>query len=285
MKKNESLHNEPQGKPLISVVMSAYNAQRYIGNAIGSILNQTFKKFELIIVNDASIDKTPDIIRSYAKKDSRIKIINNKTKLDIASSLNKGIHAAKSNLIARMDADDIAFPNRLELQYELINSSKNIAVVGANIEIMDEAENGIAIRRYPTSSKKLKKCLFRYSPFAHPVVVFRKNMFEKAGGYNPKYSPTEDLDLWFRLGRKHEFKSINKLLLRYRLSTKSSSHSIIRELELLVFRIRFDAIVKYGYKPSLYDTIFNLFQFITLWFTPAKYRIKIYNLLRNKDLI
>ena len=184
-----------------------------------------------------------------------------------------------------MDADDIAFSNRLELQYKLITSNNKIAVVGANIEIMDESENRMATRKYPTSSKKLKSCLFRYSPFAHPVVVFRKDMFEKVGGYDPKYSPTEDLDLWFRLGSKYEFRSVNKTLLKYRLSVKSSSHSIIRHLELLVFKIRLDAIVKYGYKPSLYDLIYNLFQFSTLWFTPAKYRIKIYNLLRNKNLI
>ena len=277
--------NMRKNKPLISVVMPAYNAHKYIKSAIESILGQTFRRFELIIINDCSTDKTLPIIRSYSKKDSRIKIINNNKRLDIALSLNKGVGIASSNIIARMDADDIAFPNRLELQYKLINSSRNIGVVGANIEIMDEVENVIATRSYPTSSNKLKSCLFRYSPFAHPVVFFRKNMFEKVGGYDPKYSPTEDLDLWFRLGSKSEFRSINETLLKYRLSVKSSSHSIIRDLELLVFRIRLDAIVKYGYRPSLYDLIYNLFQFSTLWFTPAKYRIKIYNLLRNKNLI
>jgi len=277
--------NMRKNKPLISVVMPAYNAHKYIKSAIESILGQTLKRFELIIVNDCSTDETLPIIRSYSKKDSRIKIINNNKRLDIALSLNKGVGIASSNIIARMDADDIAFPNRLELQYKLINSSRNIGVVGANIEIMDEVENVIATRSYPTSSNKLKSCLFRYSPFAHPVVFFRKNMFEKVGGYDPKYSPTEDLDLWFRLGSKSEFRSINETLLKYRLSVKSSSHSIIRDLELLVFRIRLDAIVKYGYRPSLYDLIYNLFQFSTLWFTPAKYRIKIYNLLRNKNLI
>src|SRR3989344_2143926 len=273
--------NMRKNKPLISVVMPAYNAHKYIKSAIESILGQTFRRFELIIINDCSTDKTLPIIRSYSKKDSRIKIINNNKRLDIALSLNKGVGIASSNIIARMDADDIAFPNRLELQYKLINSSRNIGVVGANIEIMDEVENVIATRSYPTSSNKLKSCLFRYSPFAHPVVFFRKNMFEKVGGYDPKYSPTEDLDLWFRLGSKSEFRSINETLLKYRLSVKSSSHSIIRDLELLVFRIRLDAIVKYGYRPSLYDLIYNLFQFSTLWFNPAKYRIKIYNLLRN----
>lgn len=274
-----------KNKPLISVIMPAHNAQKYISRAIESILNQTFKKFELIIINDSSTDKTLDIIKSFSKKDSRVKIVNNDTRLDIAHSLNKGISLAKSNIIARMDADDIAFSNRLELQYKLISSSKNIAVVGANIVIMDATENEIATRSYPDESVKLKECLFKYSPFAHPVVMFKKNMFEEVGRYNPKYSPTEDLDLWFRLGSKYEFKSIPEPLLKYRLSEKSSSHKVLKDLEILVFKIRFDAIIKYGYRPSIYDVMYNLLQFFTLWFMPAKFRIMLYNYLRNNNLI
>lgn len=272
-------------KPLISIVMPAYNAQKYISVAIESILNQTFKKFELIVINDCSKDKTLDIIKFFSKKDSRVKLVNNDSRLYIADSLNKGISFAESNIIARMDADDISFPNRLELQFKLINSSKNIAAIGTNIVLIDKVGKEIATRRYPQSSKELRNCLFRYSPFAHPVVMFRKNMFEEVGGYNPKYSPTEDLDLWFRLGSKYDFKSIPEILLKYRLDEKSSSHTALRDVEVLVFKIRFDAIIKYGYRPSLYDAIYNLLQFITLWITPSEYRIKIYNLLRNKDLI
>ncbi len=272
-------------KPLISIVMPAHNAQKYIGKAIESILNQTFKKFELIIVNDASTDKTPSIIRPYARKDKRIVIVSNRQNLDIAGSLNKGIEIARSEIIARMDADDISLPNRLEVQYKAINKSKKIAIVGANIVVMDNKEKDISARNYPENSKDLKKCFFKYSPFAHPVVMFRKKIFDEVGGYDPVYSPTEDLDLWFRMGMRYQFKSVPQLLLRYRLSEASSSHSIIRHLEMLVFRIRLKAIVKYGYRPSLFDVIYNLMQFLTLWFTPAILRIKMYNFLRNNGWI
>jgi len=274
-----------KNKTLISVIMPAHNAQEYIGGAIESILTQTFKKFELIIVNDSSTDNTSKIIKSYSQKDSRIRIVNNHQRLNIAKTLNKGIALAKSDIIARMDADDISFPSRLELQYRIINNNKKVAVVGANVVIMNKGGNQMAIRRYPHFSKELKKCLFRYSPFAHPVVMFRKKLFDKVDGYDSKYSPTEDLDLWFKLGRKYEFASIKEPLLKYRIDEKSSSHIGIKNLEMLVFKIRLKAIIKYGFRPSLYDTIYNLFQFITLWFTPAKYRIKIYNLLRNNSLI
>ena len=265
--------------------MPAHNAQKYIGKAIESILNQTFEKFELIIVNDASTDRTLSIIKSYSGKDPRVRVINNTKQLDIAGALNRGIKMAQADIVARMDADDISFPNRLDLQYKLINKSKKIAAVGANIVVMDPEEKDIATRTYHETSKELKSCLFKYSPFAHPVVMFRKNIFEGVGEYNPKYSPTEDLDLWFRMGMKYEFRSVPQLLLRYRLSESSSSHSIIRHLEMLVFRIRIKAIVEYGYRPNIFDIAYNLMQFLTLWITPSIYRIKIYNLLRNNNII
>jgi len=272
-------------KPLISVVMPAYNAQKYINSAIESILNQTFKNFELIIVNDCSTDNTINIVNSFIRKDARVKIINNKKRLNIAASLNKGINKASSNIIARMDADDISLPNRLELQYKLINSSKNISVVGANIIVMDIDENEIAIRNYPDSSEKLKACLFRYSPFAHPVACFRRDIFNSVGGYNPKYSPTEDLDLWFRLGVKYKFGSVKKPLLKYRLYRNSSSNQSLKGLEILVFKIRLYAMTKLGYRPSFFDLVYNLLQFTTLWFTPDIYRARIYNFLRSNNLI
>lgn len=285
MAKRSLNKNKTKTSPLVSVVMPAHNASRHISIAIESILQQTFKDFEFIIVNDNSSDKTASLIKKYARKDSRIRLLNNSKRLDIAGSLNKGIENAKSNIIARMDADDISYPNRFELQYKLIQKSKKIVAVGSNIILIDSSENVIGLRNYPQESKKLKKCLFKYSPFAHPVVMFRKDVFEKVGKYNPKYSPTEDLDLWFRLGKNHEFKSIPKPLLKYRLSEKSSSHKMIKDLEILVFKIRMDAIFKHGYRPNLSDLTYNLFQFMTLWITPAKYRIKIYNLLRNNDII
>jgi glycosyltransferase involved in cell wall biosynthesis len=274
-----------KNKPLISVIMPAYNAQEHIKSAIESILNQTYRQFELIIVDDSSTDKTPYIIRAYAKKDKRIKVLRNTSKRNIAHVLNLGIDAARSNIIARMDADDIAVSRRLELQYKSLNMSPHIAVVGADVLIIDAVGNKIAMRKYPETSKDLKKCLFRYSPFAHPVVMFRKNMFEEVGKYNPKYSPTEDLDLWFRLGKKYEFSSVPQPLLLYRVYEKSSSHKILKNLETLVFQIRLNAMKNHGYRPSIYDALYNVLQFSTVWIMPVKVRIALYNKLRNNNLI
>src|SRR3989344_5781814 len=120
----------------ISVLMPAYNARKYIGEAIESILNQTFKDFEFIIINDCSTDKTKKIIEEYANKDARIKLINNATNLGLTKSLNIGLKEARGEYVARLDADDVALPERLEKQYEFMEKNKETTLVGAWAEII-----------------------------------------------------------------------------------------------------------------------------------------------------
>lgn len=279
------MSNDKKDKPLVSVVMPIYNAQQYLAQAIDSILSQTLKNFELILINDASIDKTLQIIRKYKRRDNRIRIINNKKNLQMAQSLNLAISKAESDLIARMDQDDISLPNRLEVQYDFMKSHPNIAIVGNNIIIINEKNKIIGKRTYPTTSKGLKKILFRYSAFAHPTVMFRKYPFQKTGGYNLQKHPCEDIDLWFRLGIKHEFASIPIFLLKYRVSIISGSHQKLINTETKGLKIKFEAIKKYGYRPVFYDIIYNILQFATAWIMPPGIRIKLYNILRGRNLI
>lgn len=272
-------------KPAISVIMPAYNAEIFVERAIESILHQTFQDFELIIINDASNDRTLSLIKKYAKKDKRIRIINNKFNLQIAASLNKSISKARSNIIARMDADDISGLERLGIQYEYLKKNPDVVIIGTDIAIIDVQGNSISKREYPSSSKDLKRLMFRYSPFAHPVVMFRKDVFEECGGYDIKMVPCEDIDLWFKIGCKYKFGSISKPLLQYTLINTSNSHKKLKGLELLGFKIKFNAILKYGYRPSLYDIIYNLGEFTSIWFMPSKLRIWLYNFLRSRKLI
>jgi glycosyltransferase involved in cell wall biosynthesis len=272
-------------KPIVSVVMPVFNAEHYVHKAIKSIFNQTLKNFEFIVVNDASKDKTAEVIRSYAKKDKRIRLINNDRNLKIAHSLNIGISAARTDLIARIDADDISHPERLEIQYDFLMNHPKVAIVGANISITDKNGKEIWKREYPATSGDLKKIMLRYSPFAHPAVMFRKRVFNEFLGYDPNMIPCEDLDLWFKIGAKYDLGSIPKTLLKYSLSTESTSHYDLRATELLGFKIKINAIKKLGFRPSIYDLIYNLLQFLSLWLTPSDSRIKLYNLLRTHGLI
>lgn len=270
---------------LVSVVMPAFNAEKFIGRAIKSIQKQTFKKFELIIIDDGSNDNTLPIVYKIAKTDKRIRIIPNSHNLKIALSLNKGVSLARSSLIARMDPDDIALPNRLVCQYDYLIKHPDVAIVGADILIINKKEKIISSRTYPTASLDLKKIMFRYSPFAHPAVMFRKKIFQEFGGYNPQRVPCEDIDFWFKVGSKYDFGSIPKPLLKYTLSPSSGSHYNLRRTELMGFQIKLNAIKQYGFKPDSYDIIFNILQYISAWFMGPNVRIHLYNYLRSRKII
>lgn len=274
-----------KNKPLISVVMSVFNADKHVVYAIESILNQSLKNFEFIIINDVSSDKSLTIIRKYMKKDSRIKLVNNKNDLHLAHSLNIGVSIAKADLIARMDPDDISLPDRLKTQYLFLKNHSKVAVVGTYISIVSTSGEEIWERIYPTQSEDIKKIMFRYAPFAHPTVMFRKNIFEEFGGYNPKLKTCEDIDFWFRIGTKYDFGNIPQKLLRYTLSNTSGTYRNLRPTELLGMKIKIEAIFKYGYRPGIYDVIYNILQFLSIWMMPPDTRIKLYNGLRSRRII
>lgn len=272
-------------KPKISVVISVYNGEKYIKEAVESILNQTFSDFELIIVNDASTDKTPQIIESYAKKDLRIKVIHNENNLRIAKSLNKAVSCAQADVIARMDGDDISLPERFEKQYALLQSDKKMGVVGCNMITIDKDGNEQGRRRYSTDSEFLKQSIFRYSPFPHPATMIKKKFFLKIGGYNHYLVPTEDIDLWIRLGKICDFSNVDEYLFKYRVLESSASHARLIRLELKTIFVRMYAVVYHGYTPTFMDILYNIGEFITMFLMPSKIRYKLFNFLRSHSLI
>lgn len=272
-------------KPLVSVVMSVFSADKQVKYAIESILNQTLKNFEFIIINDDPKNKTLNIIRSYMRKDKRIRLINKKHNLKFGYSLNIGAQSAKTDLIARMDPDDISLSERLEIQYLYLKKHPRIAVLGTNLSIIDKNKKELWKREYPTQSVDIKKVMFRYAPFAHPSVMIRKKVFKEFGGYNPNMKLCEDIDFWFRIGTKYDFGNIPKRLVRYTLSKNSGTHRNVRQTELVGFKIKLNAIIKYGYRPGIYDIIYNILEFLSLWIIPTNLRIKLYNVIRSRGII
>lgn len=271
--------------PKVSVLMPVRNSEKTIISAVNSILNQSFVHFELIIIDDFSQDNSWKIILHLAKNDKRIRVFRNSNNLQIARTLNKGVGYCKSELIARMDADDESLPDRLQMQYQYMMKHPKVGIAGANISITDQNGHIFSSRSYPTSSSQLKKMVFRYSPFAHPTVMFRKKIFLDCNGFDPNKVPCEDIDLWLKMGRICEFGSIDKTLLKYRISPASNSNFNLFRVEWITFKIRVEAIFKYRYLPSVGDLIYNFVQFLTLWVTPPDIRITIYNFLRSNRLI
>ncbi|MBQ4600635.1 MAG: glycosyltransferase [Oscillospiraceae bacterium] len=200
--------------PKVSVILPAYNAEKYIKEAMDSILSQTFADFELIVLNDCSQDSTEELILSY--EDPRVVYVKNEENLGVARTLNRGLALAKGEYIARMDADDISLRSRFEKQAAYLDTHSNVAVLGSNVELFDE--NGtIQTGWSSTDPRQLKLDLFFACPFAHPGVMMRTAVIRELGGYDPEYEGLEDYELWYRVSRKANISTLADVLLRYRL--------------------------------------------------------------------
>lgn len=198
----------------ITVLLPVYNGERYLREAIDSILCQTFHDFDLLIINDGSIDLTDEIIKSYS--DERIKYISNESNIGLISTLNKGIELITGKYIVRMDADDISLPKRLEKQLEFMNSNPDIAVSGTSIEMFNNEGKmrNIIVNSNP---KVLKTELFFESPLMHPTVIIRKSILEESGlCYNIIHSTVEDYGLWINIASKYKISNIPEVQLKYR---------------------------------------------------------------------
>lgn len=227
---------------LISVIMSVYNGEKYLRDAIESILCQTYKKFEFIVINDGSTDKTLEILEFYSRKDNRIKIINNKINKGLIYSLNKGISLAKGKYIARMDADDISEKNRLEEQLKYLEKNKSVAMCSTYIKIFKNSLKQITkVFKTDTEYERIKvKLLFR-NYIAHPTIMIRKDIVEK---YKLKYESEdkgmEDYGLWLKLIKKEEIVTIPQPLLKYRFLSNSISSKVLknpREYKVILKKI------------------------------------------------
>lgn len=187
--------------PKVSVVMPVYNGEAYLGDAIQSIVDQTFKDWEFIIVNEfGSNEETVAILRDYAAHDTRIRIIQNKERLRIAESLNVGLREAKGQYIARMDADDIAGPNRLSIQVKYLDKHPDIDICGLKVEMFGEHTWDWKVYSNP---KYLQCATLFYTPFVHPTIMMRSDSLKAEGlEYNKEFFYTEDYEFFERAAEK-----------------------------------------------------------------------------------
>ena len=269
--------------PLVSVLMPAYNAEKYINEAISSILKQTFTDFEFIIINDNSTDETVSIIEKYQKLDNRIILIYNKKNLKMAKALNAGIKIAKGEFLARMDADDWSFPDRLKKQVLYMQKHPEVGILGGNMEIMNKTGERIGCRKYAHIDKEIRSKLFRYSPFSHPLIMIRKSFLDKIGYYNPLYNPAEDYDLYFRLGEVSKFANLSDILIKYRIVDKSMTTGSTKKMELRTIEIRDKYRLGHGYSMSFFDMFYTRLHLFSIYFIPipSVIRIRLFNLFRN----
>lgn len=202
--------------------MSVHNAEKYLKETISSILNQTFTDFELIIVNDLSTDSSLEIINSF--QDPRIKVINNKENIGLTKSLNLAIEESKGEYIARMDADDICFPNRFKSQVAFLDKNKEIALCGGEAEIIDKNNNITGDIMVEYTPGYVRSSLFFRNVFIHPSIMFRKKDIIEIGLYDESYRYAQDYELYLRLIAKGKLLSnIKEKILKYRIHDEGIS--------------------------------------------------------------
>jgi len=199
--------------PKVTVLTSCYNAARYLPEAIESILGQTFKDFEFLLIDDGSTDETLEIIRQYAAQDDRILVVEKKNS-GLADSLNKGIKVAVGQWIARLDADDIAFLYRLERQYDYVQKDPGIVLIGSGCITIDQRGREIKCYKYPSRSKP-------FSPFPHSTAFYRTDAVRQLGGYRPRIYRAEDKDLWLRLSSCGKIGCLREPLIKLRKHSES----------------------------------------------------------------
>jgi len=211
-------------KPLVSVIMAAYNTEKYIAEAIESVLSQTYSNWELVIADDASTDTTADIVDRYARQDGRIKMIRLDKNSGQAIARNKAIEKSMGKYLAILDADDVSLPDRLLKQVEFLESNTDISLVGSSAELIDEAGKAIGTKRKPLSNKEIRFRLLLQTQFTASTVCTTKSAFMEVGGFDTKYLYAEDYDLWSRLVKKGEkLANIAQPLVLYRMHSNSVS--------------------------------------------------------------
>ena len=206
-------------RPLVTVLMPARNTARYIGEAIASVLKQSFTDFELLIINDGSTDNTVEIIAGF--NDPRIRVFY-QPPAGIAAALNKGLQLAKGELVARFDSDDICFPQRLEKQAAFLKSNPGYVLTGSDAEYITETgEHLFNFKCTGHTHEEIMQQLEVYCPFIHSSVMYRRMPVVSAGGYSPHAHQFEDYLLWVRLQHAGKYHNIPEPLLQVRFNTQS----------------------------------------------------------------
>ena len=218
-------HAEPQERitmPAVSVLMTVYNGERYLRKAIESVLSQTFRDFECIVIDDASTDGSKSILSSFT--DNRLRIFRNLTNIGLTLSLNRALDLARGRYVARMDADDVCQPARFEKQVYFLESHADIGLIGCGVTTIDESGNRIGDWLCPQDDVAIRWQMLFESPFAHPAVMLRRQILvANRLTYDSAFRVAQDYELWTRLLNHTKGANLSELLLEYRIHNDSAS--------------------------------------------------------------
>ena len=236
--------------PVVSVLMSVYNGERYLAAAVRSLLNQTFGDFELIVVDDGSTDRSAAMLARFTAADSRLRVIT-QPNAGLTASLNTAARLARTSLLARMDPDDIATPMRLAAQVAYLSAHPRVTALGTRVVLIDPYGTPIGRPKHPLYHADIDADLLRGEGWAivHPTAMIRRDAFDRVGGYDERYRTSQDFDLWLRLAETGRLANLEAPLLRYRQHLASTNFAKAEQQQSLKIRILAEAHRRRGLPP------------------------------------
>jgi len=266
---------------MISVICSTYNSAKTLRRAIKSVLLQTYKNFEFILINDASTDNTKSILKEYSAKDSRIITITNAKNIGLTKSLNIGLRRSVGYLIARIDADDIWHKDKLRQQINFLKRFPEYGIVGTNVFRLNSATKKIYKHFMPESDEKIRQSILRTTPFVHSAILFKKNLF---GKYDEKYVTSQDYYLYYTILMKTKGYNIQNFL-TYKSTGSLNAISCKKWKTQRKNRILLRYQVFKHYNHNIFDYRYFITDMISLLFPKKikelKLRLKTFNKIRN----
>jgi len=242
----------------ISIIMPVYNAEKFVSFAIKSVLNQTYGDFEFIIIDDCSTDESYKIIKEFASSDNRIRIIRNNENIKIVKSLNIGLKAAKGEFVARIDADDIWFEDKLEIQLGVFEKNKDLFLLGTTkIQIDGNGKILKSNERHIYSYEEIQKNILKYNLFCHSSVMYKRDLVNRVGYYNEKYKNSEDYDYWIRIIKNHKSMILQQALVYYRLTEGMVSFVKRKQQYIFVIKAKWNGFKLFGFRFSYLKYILN----------------------------
>jgi glycosyltransferase involved in cell wall biosynthesis len=270
-------------QPLVSIIMPVHNAGRFLGLAINSIINQTHTSWELIAIDDGSTDNSLQILKNYAKKDRRINVFHNKKNLGVTKTANLAISKAKSTWIARMDADDIMLPKRLEIQLKTLQKHPSVIVIGSQCTLIDQNGKKIGHKMFPTCPKAIFNMLFWACPVQQPsIMVNTTKLPKKFQWYDPNTKTGEEINFLLRISKYGNIVNYRHSLLFYRihgnnLSLKQNQKQVFFNL----FKTRIKAVLNGQYKPSVSSLIIGIIELIIVSLLPNSLIMPTFQMIRG----
>ena len=272
-------------KPRVSVLMTAYNAELFVAEAIESILNQTYRDLELVVVDANSTDSTLQIVRAIAKRDRSVKVIAKRKNEGPSVASNLGLRYVRGQYVARMDADDVAFPDRIAKQLAYLESHPDVVAVGAQCELIDRQGRPIGIKSFPLLPEKIYAALVMYNPLQHPSIMINRQLLGKHTlHYSNRSVLAHDLELLFGLVRYGKLANLPDTLLRYRYHSDSLSLHNPRETFSHTTDVRDRARDTYGYEATVGGKAIDRLQRILMAVLPNVLVYPIFRIMRMNSM-